>query len=200
MSSFSDKGLVGYTPLKLQPDRTKLLRKSTADPVQDSTLIFNLQYTIEKYTSFNPVKDCWIPMAFSEPAMLHAIIFCSDIVNSTRQNVRESPVAIIHLRQAIAILNKRLQGPVTSITDATIVVVCALAQTEVRDDMLIFMKLKVLTNIENEREPQNLENSYAWLAADGAGSRRSRSIQFESFGPEQDSSVSKIYSGAWLSI
>jgi len=77
-------------------------------------------------------------MAFSEPALLHAIIFCADIVNSIKQNVRESPVAVIHLRQAIAIINERLQGPVISVTDATIVVVCALAQTEVGDNLCSF--------------------------------------------------------------
>ena len=103
-------------------------------------MIFNKQYTIEKYTGFNPVRDCWLPMAFSEPAMLHAIIFCADIVNSTLQNVNESPVAVFHLRKSIAIINERLQEPVVSITDAMIVVVCALAQTEVGDDFCSFLR------------------------------------------------------------
>lgn len=74
-------------------------------------------------------------MAFREPGLLHAIIFCASIVNSVEKSSRERPVAVMHLQQAIAIVNERLHGPAMNITDAIIVVVSALAQTEVGNNL-----------------------------------------------------------------
>lgn len=88
-------------------------------------------YTVEKQMSYNPVKDVWIPMAFAEPALLYAICACSDDYCSRISGRQERPSAIMHLKQAIQIVNSKLDSADPDISDATIVVVCALAYAEV---------------------------------------------------------------------
>lgn len=119
----------------------------------DSTDIFEAQYTIERYTKFHPVKECWLPMAFAEPAFLHAVIFCADIVNSVSRRVQERKTAVFHLNQAIALLNEQLQCPSFKVTEHFIVVVCALASVEVCK-LPCALCLLSLMNVENEWQSQ----------------------------------------------
>jgi len=66
-------------------------------------------------------------MAIQEPALLHAIIFCADGYSSIKRRKKEQASAVMHLRQAIQLVNEKLLSPVPNVTDATIVVVCTLA-------------------------------------------------------------------------
>jgi hypothetical protein len=70
-------------------------------------------------------------MAFREPALLHAIIFCADSYCALQVGNREQPDALMHLGQAVRLVNQQLLEPVPRITDATIVVVCTFATAEV---------------------------------------------------------------------
>lgn len=90
-------------------------------------------YTIEKHVNLNPAKSYWLPMAFQDAALLHAFLFCADGHRTISQCMKERPAAVIHLREALHIVNARLSAPVPDITDATIAVVCTFAHTEVRD-------------------------------------------------------------------
>jgi len=93
---------------------------------------------------WNPVREFWLPMAFQDPAFLHALIFCSDGFGAIATGVKERPASVIHLRHAIRIVNERLSAPVPIITDTTIVVVCSLAHTEVCGLGLLKVKLLIL--------------------------------------------------------
>jgi hypothetical protein len=88
-------------------------------------------YTIEKHANADPSKDYWLPLALQDAALLHAFLFCADGHGTIAQSRKESPAAVIHLRNAIQIVNERLRAPVPNVTDATIAVVCTFAHTEV---------------------------------------------------------------------
>jgi hypothetical protein len=92
-----------------------------------------------------------MPMAFAEPAFLHAIIFCADIVNSVSRKVQERKTAVHHLTQAITLLNEQLQSPKFWVSEHFLVVVCALASVEVCVPFLAH-RLVLLMNVENERQ------------------------------------------------
>ncbi|KAM0127295.1 hypothetical protein ACHAP3_008863 [Botrytis cinerea] len=111
-------------PIKIEPYMLDLLSSYTTD-------IYETMYTLEKHVNLNPAKDYWLPMAFQDAALLHAFIFCADGHGTISRGRKEGPAAVIHLRQAIQIVNERLRAPVPSITDATIAVVCTFAHMEI---------------------------------------------------------------------
>lgn len=86
-------------------------------------------YSIEKYAAINPVKDCWLPMAFQDSALLHMIVACSDIYTSP--NSTPHTTTLTHMNKAIKLVNERLSGTTPNITDETIVIVCTLAYSAV---------------------------------------------------------------------
>ena len=97
----------------------------------DSTSIYELIYSLERYADYNPVTETWLPMAFRDAALLHCLIFCADGYRQYSANGKEGPEAVLHLKRAIEIVNERLAAPVPNITDGTIVAVCTLAHAEV---------------------------------------------------------------------
>ena len=97
----------------------------------DSTSIYELIYSLERYADYNPVTETWLPMAFRDAALLHCLIFCADSYRQLSESRAERPEAVIHLKKVIEIVNERLTAPVPNITDGTIVVVCTLAHSEV---------------------------------------------------------------------
>ncbi|RDW65953.1 hypothetical protein BP6252_09588 [Coleophoma cylindrospora] len=108
-------------PLKIRPYMIDLLKKY-------ATSIYETMYSIERHGAINPVKECWLPMAFQDGALLHTILACADTYGSP--NWRNHPAALMHISKAVTMVNERLSGPMPEITDATIVVVCALAYSE----------------------------------------------------------------------
>ena len=88
-------------------------------------------YQIEAYWGFNPIRKLWMPLALTDPALLHSILFCSDQFWAKMNGQKERPSAINHLTQTIRILNERLQDPLQKISDSTIAAVALLALTEV---------------------------------------------------------------------
>jgi hypothetical protein len=70
-------------------------------------------------------------MALTDPALMNSILFCSDQFRSKMNGEKERPSAIMHLKQTICTLNKRLQEPWQGISDSTIAAVATLALTEV---------------------------------------------------------------------
>ncbi|RDW72235.1 hypothetical protein BP5796_08269 [Coleophoma crateriformis] len=108
-------------PLKIKPYMLDLLTKY-------ATSIYETMYSIEKYAAINPVKECWLPMAFQDGALLHTILACADIYGSPYW--MNHPTALMHISKAVTMVSERLLGPTPEITDATIVVVCALAYSE----------------------------------------------------------------------
>ncbi len=92
-------------------------------------------------------------MAFAEPAFLHAVIFCADIVNSVSRKVKERKTAVFHLNQAITLLNEQLQSSGFKVTEHFLVVVCALASVEVCMPPFALC-LALLMNAENEWQSQ----------------------------------------------
>jgi hypothetical protein len=72
-----------------------------------------------------------MPLALNDPALLHSILYCSDKHETIVNGRKERPSAVTHLRQAIQIINTRLQDPLQEISDSTIGTVALLALTEV---------------------------------------------------------------------
>lgn len=72
-----------------------------------------------------------MPLALTDPALLHSILFCSYQFWAKMNGQKERPSAINHLTQTIRILNERLQDPLQKISDSTIAAVALLALTEV---------------------------------------------------------------------
>ena len=89
-------------------------------------------YSIENYASFNPATECWLPMAFHDAALLHAILACPDAWDALSTGLKERPTAVMLLREAIRIVSERLQAASPStLSNATVVVIATLAIMEV---------------------------------------------------------------------
>lgn len=93
--------------------------------------MYEQMYTIEKYSTVNPVKDCWIPLALQDAAVLHTLLYCAYGHITIAHGRKESPAAVVHLKKSIQIMNGRLQSCSYQITDGDILVVSALAFSEV---------------------------------------------------------------------
>lgn len=104
-------------------------------PADNFTLVVSAvadhAYQIEEYWGVNAIKQLWMPLALTDPALLHSILFCSDQFCAKMNSQPEHPSAIKHLTQTINILNQRLQDPLQEINDSTIAAVALVALTEV---------------------------------------------------------------------
>jgi len=89
-------------------------------------------YPLGRYWSVNPAETFWLPLAISDPALFHVLLFCTDGAMTRLSGGKERPTAIEHMRQAISILNSRFEDPSQEISDSTIGAVCGLALAEVR--------------------------------------------------------------------
>ena len=129
-------------PLRIQPYMIELLSKCKC--LQNSVILFSLDlmspidttcsyerlYSIEKYADYNPMRDYFLPMAFKDLALFHAILFSSVCLKTL--TVKEVPKAVAHLKECIRLVNQRLQSPSPVVADSTILIVLMVAYTEVR--------------------------------------------------------------------
>jgi len=72
-----------------------------------------------------------MPLAMTDPALLHSILFVSDQFKANIRGQKEGSFAVNHLKESIQILNERLQKPVKEISDSTIGAVVSIALMEV---------------------------------------------------------------------
>jgi hypothetical protein len=52
---------------------------------EDTSSVSHALYSIEKYTSFNPTTEYWLPLAFHDAALLNAILACADAFEPLKQ-------------------------------------------------------------------------------------------------------------------
>ncbi|KAJ5708618.1 hypothetical protein N7488_008419 [Penicillium malachiteum] len=89
-------------------------------------------YSVEKYTTLNPMAEYWLPMAMVDDAFFHILLGCAnshfspDELNEPDYNFL---VTIKHLNAAIAIVNKRIQSDEVP-TATTLVVISTIAMIE----------------------------------------------------------------------
>jgi len=110
-------------PIEMQPymfDLIDLYTSAVADHA----------YRIEACWGLNPMLTLWMPLALTDPALLHSILYCSEQFRVRANGQKEGPSAINHLFQTIRILNVRLQNPLQGTSDSTIAAVALLALTE----------------------------------------------------------------------
>ncbi|KAJ5731635.1 uncharacterized protein N7483_006143 [Penicillium malachiteum] len=89
-------------------------------------------YSIEKYTTLNPMTDYWLPMAMVDDAFFHIILGCANSHFSPDEPDKPDHnylVTIKHLNAAIAIVNKRIQNDKVP-TAATLVTISTIAMIE----------------------------------------------------------------------
>lgn len=108
-------------PLRIQPYMIELLSKYT-------TCSYERLYSIEKYADYNPMRDYFLPMAFKDLALFHAILFSSVCLKTL--TVKEVPKAVAHLKECIRLVNQRLRSPSPVVADSTILIVLMVAYTE----------------------------------------------------------------------
>jgi hypothetical protein len=76
------------------------------------------------------MTDYWLPLAFKDPALLHVLLGCADSFAAKSNWMRERPVAVKHLNEAIAIVNHRLADDTCLASDETLVVIATMAIME----------------------------------------------------------------------
>ncbi|KAJ6161193.1 hypothetical protein N7470_004589 [Penicillium chermesinum] len=86
-------------------------------------------YTVEKYTSVNPMKQFWLEMALKDRAFFHTLLGCTCSYGSPKGRKRNSLATIKHLNAAISIVNKRIKRDEIP-SDTTLVVVATMACVE----------------------------------------------------------------------
>jgi hypothetical protein len=79
------------------------------------------------------MRDYFLPMAFQDLALLHAILFSSVCLKTLAPKYREVPKAVMHLRECIRLVNERLRSPSLVIDDSTILIVLMVPYSEGRD-------------------------------------------------------------------
>ncbi|KAH8647648.1 hypothetical protein BX600DRAFT_475683 [Xylariales sp. PMI_506] len=110
-------------PLKLEPQALDFLSRST-------TSVFEKIYPIEKYAGYNPMKDYFLPMAFDDPATMHAMLFSAGSMILPPTRSRETPNSLFHLRECIRLVNERLRSSPPIVTNSTIIIVATIAFVE----------------------------------------------------------------------
>lgn len=96
----------------------------------DTTDGWRRYYSIERYTTFNPMTEYWFSLAQTDGAFLHIILGCANLHLHPGSSVHQSVITVRHLNAAIAIVNRRIQRDEVP-TDATLVVVSTMALIEV---------------------------------------------------------------------
>jgi Fungal specific transcription factor domain len=94
------------------------------------TTIWRSFYTIESYTSYNPMSDYCLPLAFYDSALLHLLIGCADSHAARLGYYQKQPVGRKHMYQTIVLMKTRI-ATLQAVTDETITVVATLAYVEV---------------------------------------------------------------------
>jgi hypothetical protein len=95
-----------------------------------TTRVFERIYSIEKYGGYNPMADYFLPLAFDDPAVMHAMLFSAGSIVLPSLKTNERLKALAHLRACIRMVNERLQSSPPIITDGTIAIVATVAFVE----------------------------------------------------------------------
>jgi hypothetical protein len=103
-----------------------------------ATSIWKNIYSLENLANWNPMADYWLPIAFHDAALLHALIGCADVYASGYMTISDGQRGLRHMQTAISIVNKRLEYPKT-ISSGTLVIVASLAMLEVCIMLLLFL-------------------------------------------------------------
>lgn len=98
---------------------------------KDTTCIYQSMYSIETHSSYNPMREYLLPMAFKDLAIFHAVLFSSVCLKSLSPRYKEVPRALTHLKECIHIVNERLRSPSPTVDDSIILVVSTVAYVEV---------------------------------------------------------------------
>jgi hypothetical protein len=87
-------------------------------------------YSIEKHVGYNPMTDYFLPLAFNDPAVMHAMLFSASSIVLPFLQSRERLKSMVHLRECIRMVNERLRSSPPIITDGTIAIVAVVAYVE----------------------------------------------------------------------
>ncbi|OKL58353.1 hypothetical protein UA08_06014 [Talaromyces atroroseus] len=109
-------------PVKLEPYMLDLLKYYM-------TTIWKEFYTIENYTSFNPMSDYCLTLAFGDSALMHLLIGCAGSYASRMGHMQEQAIPGTHMYRTLTIMKTRI-ATMQSVTDETIAVVATLAYVE----------------------------------------------------------------------
>lgn len=88
-------------------------------------------YSIEKYAGHNPMRDYFLPMAFDDPAVLHAFLYSAGAVILPPEGGHENSKSLMHLKECIRLVNDRLCASPPVLSDSTIAIVTTIAYDEV---------------------------------------------------------------------
>ncbi len=79
-----------------------------------------------------PTEGHWLAVAFTDPALFN-VILCTSAPHKNQLAGTESPEHFEHMKEAVHLLNVRLQDPGFQISDSIIVSVVHLAEYEVNE-------------------------------------------------------------------
>jgi hypothetical protein len=99
--------------------------------LQDATTTWKIFYSLEKSAGFNPMVEYWLPLAFQDPAVLHSLIGCAEVYNSSYATIREGHRGSKHMNAAISIVNRRLVEGKDILSSGTLIVIAGIAMLEV---------------------------------------------------------------------
>ena len=88
-------------------------------------------YSLERRAGYNPLTEYWVPLAYCDAALLHAILACADSFIVRSSDPRTRPTAIKHFTSAIRILNDSFAQKPLIVSDEAVAVVCTMAIIEV---------------------------------------------------------------------
>ena len=124
-------------------------------------------YSIETHSGYNPTKEYLLPLAFKDLALFHAILFSSVCLKTLSPRHKEVPRALMHLKECIHLVNKRLRSPSPMVDDSTIVVVATIALFEVRP--LSPSPANELTYFQEAHwAPYELGDTHGWIETNGS--------------------------------
>lgn len=89
------------------------------------------------------MKEYFLPIAFHDEALLHAILGCSGSYDTVALGRGELRKAVFHLNESIRIVNDRLRSMPPTVDEPTILVVATMAYLEVRPCSLSYSQANI---------------------------------------------------------
>lgn len=137
--NFCELSLAFFAELPTSEDVT-LAYPSTDVKVQGPGLI-----PLEANELSNPMLTLLLPLALSDPAVMHALLCVSgiqytairarsntELVKAEGMGTKHTPLYLLHKRHALVAIQKRLNDPELAVSDGTIAAIALLAGYEVR--------------------------------------------------------------------
>lgn len=118
-------------------------------------------YPLESRLVFNPIKQAWLPLAFTDELLLHTVLFTSVVHLSVVSGCRGVEESDNLMEPIFRQLSQRLQDK-TKPSDATIGAVSCLAMVEVSS---LFVQLRaalasLILATEHVGKPRKMESSH----------------------------------------